>query len=87
MSKKLIFEEMGEQEKILLLHAYDYSVDKNGFILDKTGSKIRSEEIPDEYLTVTNAGLVSGSLGLIHATPSSISNLIRKQEEDGANPG
>ncbi|MBS3106996.1 hypothetical protein J4419_05030 [Candidatus Woesearchaeota archaeon] len=85
MSPQIVFEELGDAEKTLLLQAYDYNVDPQGFILNKAGNRIKSDEIPDEYLSLKNVALVSGSLTLIQATPSSISRLIRKQGENHVN--
>ncbi len=83
------FEELGVPERTLLLRAFDYNVDEEGFILDPKGSKIRSGEEPQRYLTVEEAMIVSytatdvslgdhKTLEILDGTPSSISKFIRK---------
>ncbi|MGA3289759.1 MAG: hypothetical protein ABSD42_05925 [Candidatus Bathyarchaeia archaeon] len=81
MPKKIIFEELTKEERTLLLRAFDYNVDSEGYILDQTGSKIPSEEAPLEFLKVDNSTLIPGSLGVIDGTPTSISKFIRMKVE------
>ncbi len=88
------FEELGIPERILLLKAFDYGVDEEGFILDPQGSKIRSDEDPKKYLTVEEAMIVSytsidyledrRTLEVLDGTPTSISKFLRgvKEAED-----
>jgi len=75
------FDELGKKERILLLRAYDYDVDDDGFILNTAGDRMRSKEVPKQFLSIDNVALVSGSLDILDGTPSSISKFIRETEE------
>lgn len=86
MAKKIIFEELGVQERTLLLRAFDYDVDAEGYVLDQAGSRIPSKEIPSEFLRVENSTLVPGSLEVIDGTPTSIAKYIREKVEKGNDP-
>ena len=81
MPKKIVFEELGKAERTLLLKAFDYDVDAEGYILDQTGSKIPSEETPSTFLRVEDASLIPGSLGVTDGTPASIAKFIRLKVE------
>jgi len=81
MPEKIVFEELSKEERTLLLRAFDYDVDSEGYILDQTGSKIPSEEIPSTFLKVEDATLIPGSLGVIDSTPTSIAKFIRMKVE------
>ncbi len=81
MPKKIVFEELSIEERTLLLRAFDYDVDSEGYILDQTGSKIPSEEVPSAFLRVENSTLIPGSLGVIDSTPTSIAKFIRMKVE------
>ena len=81
MPKKIVFEELSIEESTLLLRAFDYDVDSEGYIIDQTGSKISSEERPLEFLKVNDSILIPGSLGVIDGTPTSISKFIRMKVE------
>lgn len=80
MKKELVFEELGENERILLLRANGFDIDDGGFILDNSGRRIRSKEDPKRFLESKVACLVSGSLYVIDGTPTAISELIREEE-------
>ena len=81
MPKKIVFEELSTEERTLLLRAFDYDVDSEGYILDQTGSKIPSEEMPSTFLKIDNSTLIPGSLGVIDGTPTSIAKFIRLKVE------
>ncbi|MCK5282244.1 MAG: hypothetical protein KAK00_02450 [Nanoarchaeota archaeon] len=82
----VVFEELGEKEKSLLLKAFDYDVDDKGYILDSSGQKIRSEENHYSFLHIKGAGLMPGSLKVIDGTPTAISKFLRERvEENGCN--
>ncbi len=87
MQGNVIFEELGKEERKLLLKAFDYDVDPKGYILDRSGAKIPSKEIPSTFLKVDDATLVHGSLKVIDGTPASISKFIREEvESDHSEP-
>ena len=83
MPKKVVFEELRKEERILLLRAFDYDVDAEGYILDRSGSKIQSAEIPTKFLKVEDSSLVPGSLDVIDGTPTALSKYIREKVEVG----
>ena len=83
MAKKIVFEELNKEERTLLLRAFDYDVDSEGFILDHTGSRISSKEIPYKHLRVEDSSLVPGSLEVLDGTPTAISKFIREKVEVG----
>lgn len=78
-TNEIIFETLGKQEKVLLLKAFDYGVDNEGFILDNSGNKIASQENPSEFLNIENAMLIPGSLKVVDGTPTNISKFIRER--------
>lgn len=86
MSKEIMFEELGENERILLLRAFDYDVDKEGNVLSPSGEKIRSKENPNKFIKAKFAALMPGSLEVIDGTPTAISEYLRKKEnKEGGN--
>ena len=77
-------EELGIRERVLLLRAFDYDIDSEGFVLDPQGTKMRSDEDPKKYLKIGDVMIVSGagkSLEVLDGTPTSISKLLRKVED------
>lgn len=81
MAKDIVFEQLGEDEKKLLLRAYDCDVDDEGFILGPSGNRIPSDEMPSEFLRVESAALIPGSLRTIDGSATSISKFIREEVE------
>jgi len=85
MKKELIFEELGKNERTLLLRAFDYDVDSEGNVLDKNGKKITSKENPNKLIKAEFATLVPGSLEVIDGTPTALVKYLReKVESDGS---
>jgi hypothetical protein len=82
MAKDIVFEQLNDDEMKLVLRAYDYDVDCEGFILSPSGCRIPSEEVPSEFLRATNVALIPGSLRPIDGSPTSISKFIREEVED-----
>lgn len=72
------FEKLTKEEAVLLLSAFDYKVDAKGFILTPSGTKIRSEEIPGEFLKLDKVAITPGSIKIIDGSPTSISKFIRE---------
>jgi hypothetical protein len=77
MENEIIFEELGEKERILLLRAFDYDVDEEGYVLTKSGKRIQSKENPRKFIQAKFAALVPGSLEVIDGTPTAISEYLR----------
>ena len=71
--------ELNKDEKILLLKAFDYDIDKDEHVLDQSGNKIKSIEIPNQFIKIDDAFLRPGSLDVIDGTPTSISAFIRSK--------
>lgn len=84
MSDNIQFEELGLDERILLLKAFGYDVDEDGFILNTAGFKISSKEIPYKYIEMQDALLAPGSLEILDGTPTSISQYLRERVESSA---
>jgi len=81
MPQNIEFEELTKNERILLLRAYDYDIDGEGYVLAPSGNRIPSQEEPEKFLRVEDAALMPGSLKLIDGTPTSISRFIREELE------
>jgi len=82
MKKDVIFDELGKKEQKLLLKAFDYNIDKEGFVLTPSGSRIPSGDVPSKYIRAEDAALIPGSLKVIDSTPTAISKFIREEIED-----
>jgi len=82
MVDEVKFEELNENERLLLLRAFDYDMDKEGYILSPGGNKIRSCENPEEYIKAKDAFLVAGSLKVLDGTPTTISQFLREKLEN-----
>jgi len=80
MSEQIIFQELGEKERILLLKAFDYDVDGEGYVLDLSKRRIKSNENPKKFIKAKFAALLPGSLKVVDGTPTAISEFIREQE-------
>jgi hypothetical protein len=79
MRHDIRFEELGKPERVLLLRAFDYEVDSEGYILDPNGSRIPSTEIPGLFLHIEKVSLLPGSLKVMDGTPTAISKFIRER--------
>ncbi len=79
------FEELGIKERTILLAAFDYGVDAEGYILTPSGDRILSKENPEMCLKVDNTSLVSGPGGELEihdGTPTAISAYLRRLEKE-----
>ena len=77
------FKELRLAERILLLRAFDYNVDVEGYVLDVAGVRIPSEENPTRFLSIEEVMIISwgrGSLEVLDGTPTSISKFLRRLE-------
>jgi hypothetical protein len=81
MKKEIIFEELGEKERILLLRAFNYDVDEFGYVLTESSKKIQSKENPRKFIQAKFAALIPGSLEVIDGTPTAISEYLRIRSE------
>jgi hypothetical protein len=83
MTGQIKFEELSKEERILLLRAFDYDVDSEGYVLSPTGDRIPSNEIPSAFLRVEDSMLIPSSLEVVDGTPSAISKFIRERVTTG----
>ena len=83
MREEIIFEELGKQERVLLLRAFGYDVDEEDFILSPSGTRIPSDEMPSKYLKVEDSMIIPGSMKVTDGTPTAISKFIRERVEIG----
>lgn len=81
MASGIIYEELGVKERTLLLRAFDYDVDSEGYVLDRDGKRIVSEEHTGEFLKVDQVALVPGSLDIIDGSAPSLSKFIREHKQ------
>ena len=79
------FEELGIKERTILLAAFDYGVDAEGYILTPSGDRILSKENPEMCLKVAHTLLISGPGGKLEihdGTPTAISAYLRRLEKE-----
>jgi hypothetical protein len=72
------FEQLGIEEKKLLLRAYNYDVDQDGIIIDRLLNEPVFAADTQRVVTLENASLIPGSLKIIDTTPLTISKLLRE---------
>lgn len=81
MANKLEYEELGKDEKEILLNAFGYELDEDGFILDaQLKEKLVSKSLGKE-MHVDSVALTPGSLKIIDASPISMSRFLRERED------
>jgi len=80
MEQDLIIEELGEKERILLLRANNFDVDKEGYVINLSKERIPSKQNPKKFIKAKFACLVPGSLEVLDGTPVAISEFFRKKE-------
>jgi len=80
MQEEILIEELGEKERILLLRANNFDVDKEGYVINPYGKKIISKQNPKKFIKAKFACLIPGSLEVIDGTPVAISEFLRKEE-------
>lgn len=78
---EIIFEELGKNERILLLRAFDYDVDDDGYIKFPSGQRIKSKEIPGKFIHIDEAALLPGTLEVVEGTAPALSKFIREKME------
>ncbi len=85
MKKDIIFEELGEKERTLLLRAFDFDIDSDGCILNENKRRMMSKENPNHPLNVKFASLMPGSLEIIDGTPTALAKYLRERVEKDSN--
>lgn len=84
MAEQFEFEEITNDEKKILLSAFGYSVDDEGYIIDSLlNQQVISPETKKPF-TLENATFVQGSLKIIDSDPLTISRYLREEiDKDG----
>ncbi len=82
MKEDFEFEEITEQEKKLLLSAFDFEVDSDGNIIDSLLQEKVISHSTGKPFTLQNVTLVQGSLKLIDSDPLTISRFLREDLKD-----
>jgi len=85
MVEEIIFQELGEKERILLLKAFDYDVDKEGFVLNHNKERIKSKENPSKFIEAKFASLLPGSLEVVDGTPTALAKYLVERESKNEN--
>ncbi len=80
MEQELIIEELGEEERILLLRANNFDVDEEGYVMNSSRERIPSKQNPKKFIQAKFACLIPGSLEVLDGTPVAISEFFRKKE-------
>lgn len=73
----MIFDELNDEEKILLLSAFDYKVEEN-IIIDKLMNEPVKSEITGKPISLQEATIVPGSMKIIDSSPLSVSKYLRE---------
>lgn len=73
--KLVSIKDMPYDLRVLLLQELGYNADKNGFVINSDGKRIRDKYI-DEEVKVTNMIVVPGSTLILDDNPISISSYI-----------
>lgn len=82
MTEQFKFEELQDNEKKVLLSAYDYGVDEDGDIVDLLlKEKIISKRTKAPF-NLKNVALLPGSLKIMDSDPLTISRYLREQIEN-----
>jgi len=75
------FEELGNEEKKLLLNAYNYEVNEGGVIVDTLLKEPLISQDSQKPIKLENASLLPGSMKIIDTTPLTISKFLREKIE------
>ncbi len=75
------YEEIGVEEKKLLLRAYNFEVNEEGVIIDYLLNEPLISNETRRPIKLENASLIPGSLKIVDTTPLTISKLLREKEE------
>lgn len=75
------FEELGIEEKKLLLKAYDYDVNEDGVIIDSLLNEPLVSNDTKRQIKLNSASFLPGSLNIIDTTPLTISKFLREKIE------
>jgi hypothetical protein len=76
-----IIEELSRREREILLKSYGYDVDKDGYVLNIDGTKVRSQEQPLHGVHIDSVLLVPGSLEVLDGTATAVAKYLREKVE------
>ena len=77
----IILEELPRESREVLLNAFDYGVDGEGFIINQNGKRIPSQENLTRGIHIDEVLLVPGSLDVLDGTPTAVAKYLREQVE------
>jgi hypothetical protein len=78
---RIIIEELSRKEKEILLKAYAYEVDDDGYIINLDGTRVSSQEQPLHGIHIDNVLLVPGSLEVLDGTAPAVAKYLRETVE------
>lgn len=78
---RINIEELKRDERLILLRAFGFDIDKDGYILEVDGSRVKSQEQPLHGVHINNVLLTSGSLNVLDGTATAVSKYIREAVE------
>lgn len=73
------FDELNQDELELLLSAFGYSTDHEGYIVDRLLNERVRSKTTNNWLKATDAALMPGSLKIIDSDPVAVSKYLREQ--------
>lgn len=77
----IILEELPREAREVLLRAFDYDVDSDGYVINLEGKRVPSQENPLHGIHIDNVFLKPGSLEVLEGSPTAISKYLREQVE------
>ena len=80
--KEIEFQELTNDEKKVLLSAFNFVVDERGFIYDALLNEKVVSKANGKPFTINNVAMITGSLHLINSDPVSLSRYIREELEN-----
>ena len=80
--KDFQFQELKDDEKKILLSAFDYSVDEEGNIIDNTLNEKVLSKASKNPINIKNVALLGGSLIVTDSDPLTLSRYLRERIED-----
>ena len=80
--KAFQFQELTDDEKKILLSAFDYTVDEEGNIIDNTLNEKVISKTSKNPINIKNVALLGGSLIITDSDPLTLSRYLRERIED-----
>jgi len=80
--KDFQFQELTDEEKKILLSAFNYNVDEDGNIIDSTLNEKVISKTSKNPINIKNVALLGGSLIVTDSDPLTLSRYLRERIED-----